>query len=75
MYCPVVGLTLFLKNWIQDGAGAVSQWLFGNGVTDLTSPLKGQDGRAITTKNNYASAIQKVINSDGFNDANQLEFD
>ena len=53
-YCPVVGLALFLEKWIQDGAGATSQWLFGNGVSDSTSPLRDQNREATTTKNNYA---------------------
>ena len=64
----MVGLALFLEKRIQDGAGATSQWLlFGNGVSDSTSPLHVQDWEATVTKNNYETAIQKVINSDGFN--------
>ena len=57
LLCPVLGLALFLKKWIRDGVGATSQWLFGNGASDLISLLREQDWEVTVTKNHYTTAI------------------
>jgi hypothetical protein len=36
-YCVLLGLSLFLEQWIRNGDGATSQWLFCDGTTDETS--------------------------------------
>ena len=60
-YCCLLGLSLFLEKWIADGEGAVSQWLFGDGVTDDDSELEEQNDEAILCKNAYQNTVKQAL--------------
>ena len=65
-YCCVLGLSLFLEKWISDRQGSVSQWLFADGTSDLSSILDEQDKEALNCKANYANSFKRAISSDAF---------
>ena len=65
-YCCVLGLSLFLEEWIGDGQGSVSQWLFADGKSDPSSILDEQDKEALNCKANYANSFKRAIESDPF---------
>ena len=66
-FCVLLSLSLFLEKWIQDGEGAVSQWLFAKGTTDASHrPIKDQDNEANSCKSIYCRALKKAFTSDSF---------
>jgi hypothetical protein len=65
-YCVLLGLSLFLEQWIRDGDGATSQWLFCDGTTDETSTTKQQNNEAKKANGKFRNILKTIIDSDTF---------
>ena len=50
IYCVLLSLAIFLEQWIGNGAGMSSQWLFCEGITTPQSPVKDMKKEVDRTK-------------------------
>lgn len=65
-YCAVLGIAIWIEKWLRDGEGVTSQWMFSNGTTTSTSPIKEQDRESSATNTSYGCAIRAIIRHESF---------
>jgi hypothetical protein len=59
-------MSLFLEAWIGEGEGHLSQWLFADGTTSSSSPVRAQNNEATKTKRLYSRRIHAAIGNVAF---------
>ena len=65
-YCVLLALAIWLEHWVERGEGAVSQWMFADGITNRTSPVKDQKKEADRCKDGLYNALVQVFADERF---------
>jgi len=65
-YCVMLGLAIFLEEWIERGQGRASQWLFTDGQTTPNSCTQEIKVEVTRCKGGLYRAIRKIVNSSSF---------
>lgn len=66
-YCVMLGLSVFLEEWIQQGPGRTSQWLFFDGATTTNSTDDEIDLETARCKSRlYNAIIMRVVRGEDF---------
>jgi hypothetical protein len=65
-YCVMLSLAVFLEDWIEQGQGCTSQWLFSDGTTMLTSPEEDIQKDVDWCKGGLYMQLKRIVKSETF---------
>jgi hypothetical protein len=63
VYCVLLGLAVFLEDWIEGGQGRTSQWMFTDGSTTINSPVEEIAKEVKWCKGNLYKEVKKIVGS------------
>jgi hypothetical protein len=61
VYCVLLGLGVFLEEWIEEGQDRMSQWMFTDGNTTINSPAEEIAKDMKRCKDGLYKMVKKIV--------------